>query len=452
MTPIAAAIDGFLKDHLDDYLQETSKLCSQPSVSAIGEGLEECAVLVAGLLKKRGFTVEQIQTPGAPVVVAHLDGGSARTLLFYNHYDVQPVEPLDLWTTPPFQPSIRDGALFARGAADDKGEFVARLAAVDAVRAASGGQLPCGVTFVVEGEEETGSPHMVPFVQDHIDLLASQGAIWEGGGIDTQGQPTLTLGVRGILYVKLSVETMTRDAHSGNAHAMPNAAWRLMRALTSLKDAHEHILIPGFYDAVRPPTEVDLEQFETMPDEEAWLRREFGVKDFVRGLSGKELNRAVFEPTCNIDGIGAGHQGEGTKTVIPARASADVDFRLVPEQDPMDILSKLLTHLNVLGFGDVEVQTAGPMWPAKTDGDAPLVRLTVETAEEVYGASCSIVPLSGGSTPIYAFAGPLGIPVVTAGVGYPGSRAHAPDEHVRIQDFYQGARHIARILAGFAAI
>ncbi len=452
MTRIAEEIDRFLGEQLESYLEEVTQLCAQPSISATGEGLAECADLVTSLLERRGFETQKITTPGAPVVVAHMDGESDRTLLLYNHYDVQPVEPLELWTTPPFEPSIRGGALYARGAVDDKGEIVARLAAVDAVRAARGGKLPCGVTFVVEGEEEAGSPHMVAFVQEHAALLTSQGAIWEGGGIDTSGRPTLTLGVRGILYVKLSVATMTRDAHSGNAHAMPNAAWRLLRALSSLKGPDERILIPGFYDAVRPPSKVDLEHFDTMPNKEAWLRQEFGVQEFVRGLTGRELDRAVFEPTCNIAGIGAGHQGEGTKTVIPARAAADVDFRLVPDQDPMDILSKLLTHLSVQGFGDVTVQPAGPMWPAKTDGNAPLVRLTRETAEEVYGAPSSISPLSGGSTPIYAFAGPLGIPVVTAGVGYPGGRAHAPDEHVRIGDFLQGARHIARILDGFAAI
>lgn len=453
MASAANPIDQFLSDHLDDYLDLTAQLCAQPSVSATGEGLEACARLVASLLAARGMEVLKLETPGAPVVIGRLEGRSDRTLLLYNHYDVQPVEPLELWTSPPFEPSVRDGALYARGAADDKGEFIARLAALDAVRSARGGALPCGVTFVVEGEEETGSPHMRQFVRDHLDLLACQGAIWEGGGIGPDGRPEVTLGVRGILYVKLSVQTMTRDAHSGNAHYLPNAAWRLLRALASLKDSDERILIPGFYRDARPPTVVDRSQLQTMPDKEAWARTEFGAEAFVRNLRGSELNEAVFEPTCNIAGIGAGHQGEGSKTVIPARAEADVDFRLVPDQDPVDILYKLRAHLDSQGFADVQIDPVGPMWPAKTDGEDPLVELTVRAAREVYGHDCSVVPLSGGSTPIYAFAGPLGgIPVVTAGIGYPGARAHSPDEHVRIEDFLQGCRHLARILEGFARI
>ncbi len=442
-------IDAFLQAGLDRYIAEITRLCAQPSVSATREGTDECAGLVAEVLTGHGFQVERFPTPGNPIIVGRATGRSLRTLLFYNHYDVQPPEPLELWATPPFEPAVRDGALYARGAKDDKGEFVARLAAVDAVRAAHGGALPCGVTFVVEGEEEIGSPHIAQFVREHANLLKSHGAIWEEGGVGPTGRPELSLGRRGVLDVELSVETMRADAHSGQAHILPNAAWRLLQALETLKGSDERIRIPGFYDRALPPSAQDLELLDALPDTEAWRREAYGVKAFVRGLTGKALDRAVFEPTCNIQGLTAGYQGAGMKTVIPARAAAKLDFRLVPDQDPEDIFARLRAHLNAEGFSDVAVEWHGAMWPSKVPADDPLVALTRRTAQEVYGQPSLLTPMGGGSSPVYAFARPLDIPVVTAGVGYANNHTHAPNEHVRLRDFVNAARHIARVLDGF---
>ncbi|MBI5303435.1 MAG: M20/M25/M40 family metallo-hydrolase [Chloroflexi bacterium] len=443
-------LDSFLKTHLDEYIAETARLCAQPSISAKGEGTHECANLIVATLEKHGYRVQKFATPGNPIIVGHADGALRRTLLFYNHYDVQPPEPLELWTTPPFEPTIRDGALYARGAKDDKGEFVARLMAVDAVRAARDGKLPCGVTFVVEGEEEIGSPHIAEFVRDHTELLQSHGAIWEEGGMDPEGRPEIGLGRRGVLSVELSVESMTRDAHSGSAHILPNAAWRLTWALASLKHRDERIRIPGFYDHVQPPSATDLKLLDVLPQHEEWARKSFGVKEFVRGARGKALNRAVFEPTCNIQGITAGYQGAGNKTVIPARASAKIDFRLVPDQSPDDVFAKLREHLDKQGFDDVRAEWLGAMWPCKVSPDDPFVHLTARTGEEIYGVPTVLNPMGGGSSPMYAFAKPLDIPIVTCGVGYANNRTHAPDEHVRLVDFLNAARHIARIFNGFA--
>jgi acetylornithine deacetylase/succinyl-diaminopimelate desuccinylase-like protein len=445
-------IDSFLSTKLQSYISETAELCAQPSVSAKGEGMRECAALVAEILRRHGLDVQQFETPGNPIVVGRAAGRSERTLLFYNHYDVQPPEPLELWTTPPFEPTIRNGALYARGAKDDKGELVARLAALDAVRAANAGELPCGVTFVVEGEEEISSPHIAEFVRGHIDLLKSHGAIWEEGGIDSEGRPVNSLGKRGVLSVEFEVQVMSRDAHSGSASLLPNAAWRLLWALNSLKGPGERIRIPGFYDRVRPPSQLDLELLEAQPSDEEQMRAEFGVKQFLNGVTGLEYKKAVFNPTCNIAGIGAGYQGPGMKTVIPARAIAKVDFRLLPDQDPEDIFDRLRRHLDEQGFADVHTRWLGAMWPSRVPADHPLVQLTASTAQEVYGKPMVLIPITGGSSPVYAFAGPLGIPVVNPGVGYPGSRTHAPDEHVRFDHFLNGARHIARILDRFAEL
>ena len=452
MTDQAEKIDAYLEAKLDEYIQELVQLCAQPSISARGEGVLECAELVVEILERHQFEVQKHETPGSPIIVGRADGRSERTLLFYNHYDVQPPEPLDLWTTPPFEPTIRDGALYARGAQDDKGEFLARVAAVDAVRAAHDGELPCNVIFVVEGEEEIASPHIADFVMENKDSLVCQGAIWEEGGIGKDGHPFNVLGGRGALGVELTVETMTRDEHSGGAHFLPNAAWRLTRVLQSLKDVDERILIEGFYDNIRPPTKLDLELADALPSREEQFREGLGIKEFVLGRSGKELNRAVFEPTCNIQGITAGYQGEGAKTIVPAKASAKIDFRLVADQDPYDILAKVRKHLDDNGFSDVTVtQLGGAMWPVKWSGDDPLVQTAAQAGEEVYGRSTHLHPLSGGSSPVYAFTNALGdIPVILAGVSNWDSRQHAPDENVRLVDFLNAARHIGRIVDRFA--
>jgi len=441
-------IDGYLQDNLERYLQDVVRLCAQPSVSSTGQGVRACADLVHQLLLEHGVEAEIYQTRGNPIVVGKARGKSDRTLLFYNHYDVQPPEPLELWDTPPFEPTITDEALFARGAKDDKGEFISRLAALDAVRSAYG-ELPCNVIFLVEGEEENGSPNIAQFVLEHKDLLMADGSIWEEGGVERGNRPSLLLGVRGVLFVEMTVEALKMDAHSGHAHVLPNAAWRMVHAISLLKDRNERILIPGFYDRVRTFTPAELEAFDAWPDIEPALRNTFGIDRFLRGKKGNDLRKAVFEPTCNIAGFGSGYQGPGTKTVIPAKAMAKIDFRLVPDQDPEDIHARLRSYLDQNGLEDIKIQVLGKMWPFTTPMDDPFVQLTAALAQEVYGKETLIGPITGGSSPIYAVGGPLDIPVVNPGIGYWDNRAHAPNEHIRIQDFLNGSRHIARILARF---
>jgi acetylornithine deacetylase/succinyl-diaminopimelate desuccinylase-like protein len=453
MTTLNESIDTYLQTNLDRYITETIRLCAQPSISARGEGVRECADLVAELFTQHGLQMQKFETPGNPIIVGRLSGRSPRTLLFYNHYDVQPPEPLEEWTSLPFQPTLRDGMLFARGVGDDKGELIARLAAMDAVRAAHGGELPCGVVFVAEGEEEVGSHNIAAFVREHIDLLKCNGAVWEGGGVSEEGGTGTTLGLRGVLNVELEVQLMTMDAHSGGAHIFPSSVWRLIRALVSIKDEHERILIPGFYDQVKPPTELDLQLLDAQPDHEARMREMLGIREFVNGLTGKDLGRAVFNPTCNIQGFTAGYQGPGSKTIVPARASAKVDFRLVPDQDPVDILEKLRRHLDSQGFTDVTVTKKGAMWPFKASADDPFIAMAKRIGEELYQQPYRINPLGGGSSPEYAFASPLGnIPIIDAGVGYFNGRGHAPDENIRLADFLTGSIYLAHILNEFASL
>ena len=444
-------IDNYLEGHLDNSIEELGRLVSQPSVAAQNLGIEECATMVAEMLRLRGFEVRLMPTGGPPVVYAERSGRSDKTLLIYNHYDVQPAEPLELWDSPAFEPEIRDGKLFGRGAIDDKGHLVARLFAIDALLE-NESELPCNIKFIIEGEEETSSANLHQFVVDHQDLLSADACIWEFGGVDHREIPMQYLGLRGICYVELSVETADMDVHSGlGGSIFPNAAWRLVWALSTLKNSDERVRIPGFYDAVMPPSDLDRQLMKELPEVAEEYKNRYGINHFLKGLSGGvELRMAeVFEPTCTICGLTSGYQGKGPKTVLPARASAKVDFRLVPDQKPEVVLEQLRAHLDAEGFSDVLITYLGGEPPARTDPNDPFVDLVVKTADQVYGTPMQIIPTSGGSGPNYPFVHILNLPVVSAGAGYPGSLVHAPNENIRLDLYLKHAKHMARILSTF---
>jgi acetylornithine deacetylase/succinyl-diaminopimelate desuccinylase-like protein len=448
-----SAVDHYLEEHLQKSLNELARLVAQPSIGAQNLGLKECAALVAGLLEQRGFKVEILATDGAPVVFAERKGKNRnKTLLFYNHYDVQPPEPLELWETPPFEPSQRDGRLYGRGVSDDKGHITSRLHAIDAILT-TGGELPCNIKFIIEGEEETGSIHLPKFITANKDKLAADACVWEFGGVDHREVPMQYLGLRGICYVELSVETASIDVHSGlGGSIFPNAAWQLVWALNTLKGPDEKIRIPGWYDDIIPPSARDRELFDAQPDAAEEYKTRYGVKNFLKGLAGgTDLFMAeVFEPTCTICGLTSGYQGPGSKTVLPAKASAKVDFRIVPGQTIEKCLTLLRQHLDAEGFSDIQIQFHGGGPAAKTDPDDPFIKLVVDTAEEVFESKMELIPMVGGSGPNYPFVHELKLPVATAGLGYPDTRAHAPNENIRIDLYLKHARHMARVIAEFA--
>jgi acetylornithine deacetylase/succinyl-diaminopimelate desuccinylase-like protein len=404
------------------------------------------------MLRSRGFHADILDTGGAPVVFGERRGVSQKTLLIYNHYDVQPPEPLDLWESPPFEPSLRNGKLFGRGVSDDKGHIAARLFAIDSLLAHES-DLPCNIKFIIEGEEETSSVHLFEFIKNNKERLEADACIWEFGSIDHRGVPMQYLGLRGICYVELSVTTASTDVHSGlGGSIIPNAAWRLVWALSTLKDENEQIKIPGFYDGIRPPSKRDIDLLSALPEVAEEYKSRFGIKQFVKGLTGGVDLRIeeVFTPTCTICGLTSGYQGPGSKTVLPAQASAKVDFRLVPDQEPEDILMKLRIHLDEQGFSDVIITDLGGDAPARTDPDDPFIQLVAKTAEEVYEMPMQLVPLIGGSGPSHPFVHDLGLPVAMAGLGYPDTRAHAPNENIQIDLYLKHARHMARIIKEFA--
>ncbi len=445
-------LDAYIDKNLDKNLEELKRYVAQPSISAQNLGLKECAAMVKEMLEKRGFTAEIMATDGAPVVFAERKGKSDKTLLIYNHYDVQPPEPLELWESPPFEPEIRNGKMYGRGVSDDKSHLTARLNAIDAILADEG-ELPCNIKFIVEGEEETASVHLHDFITNNLDKLKADACIWEFGGVDHRDKPMQYLGLRGICYVELSVTALGTDVHSGlGGSILPNAAWRLTWALASLKGPDERIRIPGFYDNIIPPTARDRELMDALPDVADEYKSRFGAKEFIKGLTGgTDLKmEEVFVPTCTICGLTSGYQGPGSKTVQPAFASAKVDFRLVLGQMPQDILKKLRAHLDAEGFSDVKIEFLGGEPAAQTDPDDPFVKIVVDTAEEIYDAKMEIVPMIGGSGPSYPFVHDLGLPVVTMGLGHPDTRAHAPNENIRLDLYTQHSKHMVRVIKEFS--
>ncbi len=440
----------YIDSHMDDTIARLQAFCRQPSIAAQGLGMAEMAELVRATLAETGAQVELIPTAGYPVVLGRFAGAGTKTLMFYNHYDVQPPEPLELWDTPPFSPEIRDGCLFARGVGDNKGNFVARLAAVEAWQAVRGG-LPLNLLFVVEGEEEIGSLNLGRFAEKNHGKLRADGCIWESGYKDTKGRLEILLGVKGIVGVELYVRKLNRDVHSAQAAILESAAWRLLWALNSLKGPDERIRIPGFYEAVRPPSERDRQMLAAWDYDEEGDLSEVGADHFLLGLTGEALKeKLLFQPTCNICGFHTGYGGPGGKTVLPAEAAAKLDLRLVPDQDPHDIMSKLRAHLDAEGFSDVGIRADGPEFPARTDPDNPLVKAVIAAAEQVYAAPAVVLPLMEATGPMYELCQRWGLPAVGAGIGWAGSRTHSPNENVRLEDLAQGIKHIAVLLKTFS--
>ena len=437
--------------HADEYVASLQRLIRQPSVAAQGVGMAETAELVREMLVGVGAAPRLVDTRGGyPVVYAEIAGASSKTLSFYNHYDVQPAEPLDLWDSDPWAAEVRDGRIWGRGVADNKGNIAARLAAVDAFRRVRGG-VPLNVKFIVEGEEEIGSPHLEHFTADHPDLCRADACIWEFGGKDLEGRPAVYLGLKGICYVELRVSGVRQDQHSSVATSTPNPAWRLVWALASLKDRNERVLIPGFYDKVLPPAPEEIAALERMPNTEAQRLEHLGIDRFLLDLSGIELKkRDYFEPTCTISGIESGYTGPGSKTVLPSRAMAKVDMRLVPDQDPHEIFALLRKHLDDQGFGDVEAILLGPEKPARTRMDAPIAKVVIGAYREVYGVEPVVSPTSSGSGPWYELCTKFGIDACTAGVGHARSQAHAPNENIYVDDFVRGIKHVCLIMERFA--
>ena len=313
-----------IDSNFDELVKELQILIQQPSVSAKNEGIEECAKLVEKILKKTGLKTEilRLKKGVAPIVYAEIKSkkNPKKTLMFYNHYDVQPAEPFELWEFPPFSGTKKGNKIFGRGSADDKGELITRIKAVDAWLKTTG-DVPCNIKFLIEGEEETGSAHIEQYLKKFQKKFSCDGVIWEFGYVDAKNRPIVGLGMKGLLFVELSVQESTRDAHSSLAVLIKNPAWRLIEVIHSLRDTNGKILIKDWYKDVQPLSKNDLNLIKNEPFETDSFKKEFGINSFVGNKKGIDVKKAlVADPTCNIAGFYSGYTGEGAKTVLPSKA------------------------------------------------------------------------------------------------------------------------------------
>lgn len=420
------------------YIDDLKHACSIPSVSTEGMGFEAMADWVEEKLQNLGAKVSRLSVPGSPeALLGDFDAGSDRTLMIYDHYDVQPVDPLHLWDSPPFQPTVRDDRLYARGAADNKGDLVARLCALEVYRDMYG-DLPYNVKFLVEGEEEAGSVNFEDICVAHADQLLADDCVWEGGWFDLDGRPEMYFGCKGLLYVELHCHALLIDQHSSTAVYAPSAPWELLRAIASFRNSEGKICIEGFFDDVVEPGDLELRLIDAIPfNEDAQLRR-LGISEFVGGLTGNDLKRHIlYAPTANIDGLSAGYMVPGgQKTVLPAEALAKVDFRLVPDQDAHDIAEKVQQHLKKNGFRNVEMKILSAENPSRSPLDSRLGQVARDTAIRWFGQQPTVYPHMWATGPMYSIANGLGIPICSPpGVGRPDSNIHAPNEHILLRDY-----------------
>lgn len=446
-----SAVDAYVEKNARRFIEEYKELLSFPSISNHGlEAVGPARDWIANRLSAFTDRVETLDAGGMPALYAEVPGNGKRKLLLYEHYDVQPVDPIELWDTKPFEAVEKDGKLFARGVADDKADVMARIHALETLKHL--GEVPVTLRFLVEGEEEIGSKTFEKIAHDHAEKLHADGCLWESGGFDSNDRPTLFFGVRGLLYVQLRVRLLAFDQHSGYASIYPSAAMYLVQALASLRDLDMNIRIEGFYDSVVDPTEDDVKMLGRIDPESDERKNLVGYERLIRDPAPEHVvEQLLFTPTCNIAGITTGYQGPGSKTVLAAEATAKLDFRLIPDQDPADIQAKLRRHFDTNGFEKVEIVWADGEKPVRSDPNSAIGKVTAECVRELHGEPV-IWPFMQATGPMHPVVADLGIPtVMPVGVGRPDNRVHAPNENIRIDDYLNTVRLMCRLWERFGA-
>ncbi|WP_456279217.1 M20/M25/M40 family metallo-hydrolase [Bacillus sp. AK128] len=454
---LVTTLKTLTKNVVSDSIETLKDYLRLPTISAQNKAIPETVKFVVQLFEQSGGEAKVLdELGGNPVVYGFFPAGSGgdstKTLLFYNHYDVQPPEPLNEWNSEPFEPTIEDGKLFARGVSDNKGDLIARLTAIKVLQQLEGG-LPCNIKFMVEGEEEIGSPNLAPYLREYKDLFKADACIWEFGGKDEEERVNMVAGIKGMAYMELTCIGADIDMHSSVGAYVDNAAWRLVQALATMRNEQNEILVKGFYDGITEPTELEKEVVSNLPFSEDAVSNLYGLKrPLITAAKGIDPREAmVFQPTMTICGIESGYTGEGAKTVLPKSAKVKLDCRLVPGQDPQHIFESIQAHLKEHGFTDVSVVLINGQKAYRSDYNHPFVKHVLETASAVYEKEAVLAPNSAGTGPMYEFGNQLQVPVVSTGVGWIESKAHAPNESIRLADFEEGVVHMAYMLAGFSS-
>ena len=449
---------GHIQERRQGYLEELGAFLAIPSVStdpARTGDVRRCAEYCREELSRIGFMgTELIDTDGHPIVYAEwLDAPEAPTVLFYGHYDVQPVDPVELWTTPPFEATVRDGRIFARGSADDKGQVFAHWKAWEAHLAVRG-RLPCNVKVLLEGEEEIGSEHLEPFIEENRERLASDVVMISDSPMFAAGVPSLCYGLRGLCYMEIHVQGARTDLHSGSfGGAVANPALALAEILATLKNHERHVAIEGFYDRVRPLSDEERSEFRKLPFDEGAYRRELGVPELTGEAGFTTLERVWARPTLDVNGMVSGFTGEGAKTVLPARASAKVSMRLVSDQNPDEIADLFRRHVGRVSPPGVtvRVEKLHGAHPYLAPIDHPANRAARRALDQAFQAEVVMIR-EGGSIPITTtFQERLGLTSILMGFGTPDENAHAPDENLVLENFQRGVVAAAHFYNEYAA-
>jgi len=435
-----------VKKNEKSEIELLKKLIAVPTCYNKNHDMKPIIAQLTEELEKRGYRVKTFPTSGAPVVVAEMNRGKKKTLMFYNHYDVQPEEPLEEWKSPPYTLTIRNERLYGRGVKDNKGPFVANLFGVQAAFE-TGCEPECNIRFILEGEEEAGSQHLAEFCKAHPDLLKSDGCVWEEGFTTPNQRSELYAGVKGDVYFELRVKGFNVDAHSGNAPMVVNPAWRLVWALSTLKNQKEEILIDGYYDDVVPPRKEELELFKKYPpDLTDQYKQLYKTDKFLLGRQSVEFwKELILRPTCTISGLSAGWEGPGSKTVIGKEAMAKLDLRLVPNQKVERVTKLLRQHLDKKGFSDVETKLIAGYEPNRTPIDHPFIVLLTRLAKDFSGIEPVVFPSHQGSGPAYLFGAHT--PWTLCSTPDPEENIHAPNESLRLSDFRYATAFVTAITA-----
>jgi len=451
---MSATTDRFVQQNQARLLDELKQFLRIPSISTLPENrpdVERAAAFVADALRSAGMeNVEIIQTEKHPLVYADwLHAPGKPTVLCYGHYDVQPADPLELWTSAPFEPTERDGNLYGRGTADDKGQMYSHIKAIEALRSATG-TLPVNIRFLVEGEEEVGGASIAQYVAENPEKLSADVALVSDTAMYAEGMPTLCIGLRGLVYVEVEATGPKRDLHSGlYGGAAPNAVYGLIELLAKAKNADGVLQIPGIYNDVDEPAEAEIASWKGLPfQEDEFLAREVGSTRLTGEPSRMVLERVWSRPTFEVHGIAGGFTAAGAKTVIPAKAVAKVSMRLVPRQKPDEVVAAFREWVRKntpQGIQtEVRVLSSGP--GLVVNPDHPAIRVAARAFGDVFGKPTVFVR-SGGSIPIVGdFATHLGIPTILMGFGLPDDGLHSPNEKYKIENYYLGIRTVAHFL------
>ncbi|MEI5676788.1 M20 family dipeptidase [Mesorhizobium sp. CGMCC 1.15528] len=442
-----APIFAHVEENRDAFIARLMDYVRHPSISAHNQGIGEVAAMLVEMLKGLGMDAETVPTKNHPMVLGRRDVSPDKpTVLLYGHYDVQPPDPLELWESPPFEPTIRNGRIYARGVGDNKGQHFAQLLAIESHLRVHG-ELPCNIIFLLEGEEEIGSPHIAEFVREHADRLKADLVVTSDGPLHESGLPVVTFGVRGVAGFELRSRTASRDVHSGNfGGVVPNAIWKLVHLLATMKNPEGEITIEGLTEPVIPATNRERDAVAKLPLDLDAIKADLGLAELDAPKDRGYFDRLMFHPTLTVNGFHGGYGGPGMKTVLPCEAFVKCDIRLVEPLTPAYVFEKVAAHV-ARHAPDVEFVPLNGMLPSKTSMDSPFAEPIRRAVVAARGVEPLLYPTVGGSLPDYVFTKILGLPAFVVPYANADEANHAPNENLEIERFIDGIRTGCALLA-----